>query len=251
MFVRWEKGRNRMGIIDRQAIEGIASGFQSRRLFYPCAGKDIVDPIMAFLPHIDEFWFVDLREFDVKKLLANHEITFLQREGSEITGHYLREKNRPFRLTNECVVCRHVPTERQFTINYCFGSGRGYNAFRAVVKDPSKKLSVFYYRGDSPGEGGSDFRWLGNKMLRYVLAEIEPGGLLVTDGSMGHPQLRKFYRQSSADAPNTLDEARALANASPAFNYRSWHLECVAYLGHRYGPNLAWTVERTDRDEGQ
>ena len=241
-----------MGIINRQAIEEIASGFQSKRLFYPCAGEDIVEPIMTFLPYIDEFWFVDLRKIDVKKLLANHEITFLQREGSEITGHYLREKNRPFRLTNECFVCRHVPSERQFTINYCFGSGRGYNAFRAVVKDPGKKLSVFYYRGDSPGEGGSGFRWLGNKMLCYVLAEIEPGGLLVTDGSNALPQLATFCSKSNYnDQPLAYENGEDAATRSEPFGHRAWHLTCVGYVGDRYGPTLAWRVERTDRDQGQ
>jgi hypothetical protein len=237
-----------MGIIDRQSIEEIASGFQSKRLFYPCAGKDIVDPIKTFLPFIDEFWFIDLNRFDVKELLAEQEIEFLQHDRSEITGYYLRDKNEPFRLRNDCFVCRHIPTDSQFTINYCCGPRSGYNAFRAVVKDPGNPLSVFYYRGDSPGEGGSGFRWTDRKMLRYVLAEIEPGGMLVTDGSMAHPGLSTFCGQSSEHKPNTLEEARAIVNASPAFDYRSWHLECIAYLGHRYGPTLAWRVDRKNAE---
>ena len=76
-----------MSIIDGQAIEEIASGFQSKRLFYPCAGGDIVEPILTFVPFIDEFWFVDLNRFDVKELLAEQEVEFLQHDRSEITGH--------------------------------------------------------------------------------------------------------------------------------------------------------------------
>jgi len=241
-----------MGIIDRQAIEGIASGFQSKRLFYPCAGEDIVEPIMTFLPYIDEFWFVDLNEFDVEELLANHEITFLQREYRTIAGHCLRNKNRPFLLTNHCFVCEHIPTESEFKINYCNGRDAGYHAFRAVVKDPGKKLSVFYYRGDSPGGGGSDFRWLEKKMLRYVLAEIEPGGLLVTDGSNALPQLATFCSKSKYnDLPLAYENGEDAATRSEPFGYRAWNLTCVGYAGDRYGPTLAWRVERTDRDQGQ
>ena len=80
-------------------------------------------------------------------------------------------------------------------------------------------------------------------MLRYVLAEIETGGLLVSDGSLAHPKLTKFLGKSPQHKPNTPEEARAIVDASPAFDYRSWHLECLAYLGHRYGATLAWQVE--------
>jgi hypothetical protein len=44
-------------------------------------------------------------------------------------------------------------------------------------------LSVFYYRGDSPGEGGSNQRWLQPVLFHTVLARLLDGGLIATDGS--------------------------------------------------------------------
>ena len=46
------------------------------------------------------------------------------------------------------------------------------------------KIHVFFYRGDGPGEGGSDFYLMGKKWLAKVFEHFpEKNGLIITDGS--------------------------------------------------------------------
>ena len=49
-----------MSDLDLKWLEEPASYFQSGRLFYPCSEEDIFKPLNIFLPHIKEFWFVDI-----------------------------------------------------------------------------------------------------------------------------------------------------------------------------------------------
>jgi hypothetical protein len=44
-------------------------------------------------------------------------------------------------------------------------------------------MAIFYYTGDSPGEGGSNQVWLGQTLFPLVLDCLLDGGLIVTDGS--------------------------------------------------------------------
>src|SRR4051794_18227136 len=60
-------------------------------------------------------------------------------------------------------------------------SGFGQRAFQKEISS----LGVFFYRGDSEGEGGSGFHWLRRQNLKVVLNKLISGGLLVTDGSNG------------------------------------------------------------------
>jgi len=46
--------------LDLSWLDEPASRFASRRLFYPCAGEDIFEPVNFFLPHIVDFWFADI-----------------------------------------------------------------------------------------------------------------------------------------------------------------------------------------------
>ena len=117
-------------------------------------------------------------------------------------------------------------------VNYC--KGRGYDAFQAIFRNFRRKLSVFYHRGDSGGENGSGFCWLDRPTIKYVLAQLELGGMIVSDGSMAMKRLSKFHRKDDL-------QAQAVAQAEDFVIYQR-HFTCVRYLGHRYGPTLAWKV---------
>ena len=46
------------------------------------------------------------------------------------------------------------------------------------------RIDIFYYRGDSPGEGGSGIFMLGKKWLSRILEHFpEKNGLIITDGN--------------------------------------------------------------------
>ncbi len=70
---------------------------------------------------------------------------------------------------------------RNIRIHRC--RGLGDETFLYFFKNKGCPLSIFYYRGDSPGEGGSGFYWLNGSKLKTVLEVLENGGLIVTDGS--------------------------------------------------------------------
>jgi hypothetical protein len=188
-------------------------------LFYPSAGQDTDLPINAFVPWIREFWFVDAnynlnRRFDKARQLEEerHEVltgtTLRTGEGFEIMVRHER-----YRWSAEAGVV---------TIHRC--RGRGYDVFRQVFAIPGRKVAAFFHRGDSHGEGGSNFYWLGRQRLPNVLNCLEPGGIVVSDGSNA---MRAFRRRLDDGIP-------------PSFEAGTRKFDCVGYLGDRNGPTLVW-----------
>jgi len=218
--------------LDLQWLEEPASHFQSRRLFYPCSGLDIFDPLNIFLSHIEEFWFVDIAYHHNCPKLPATEFRRISQSHQEISGHTLKQKT-PFTISINTSRYLHLATNKEIVINFC--TGRGYDVFRTALRDNKLKLSVFFYRGDSQGASGSGFYWLKQTLLRYVLQEIEPGGLLVSDGSNA---IKAF---SSQHRNNTIGK-NAIAKSKP-FTHHGHYLLCIGYLGKKNGPTLAWRVQ--------
>ena len=208
------------------------SRLKSRRLFYPSAGSDFSTPIASFLPYIDEFWFADINYDLTKPLLTQKDYQLNSRHPSKLSGTTLR-RNEPFTVEVSSESYTHLPTSRVFLANVC--CGRGYDTFRVAFQDTKRLLSVFFYRGDSPGEGGSGFRWLRKPMLKYVLAQLDPHAIIVSDGSCAMRNLSQFHGDGSVGI--------GAVSKSKSFKYRERHFECIGYLGERYGPTLAWSVD--------
>lgn len=206
-----------------EACEGLAS----RCLFYPSAGNDTRTPLAAFLPWVDDFWFVDVAYDLTVPFNRQYQI---EDEGTEqLTGTTLKTRQ-PF-----CIDVRHERyrwPRRSTPVNIHRCRGRGYDTFRAAFMIPRKTVSVFFHRGDSPGEGGSNFYWLGRKRLADVMGCLEPGGLVVSDGSNALRQFRQSRRTGRIGA-----EA---ANSAQPFAAASRRFVCVGYLGERNGPTLVW-----------
>jgi len=200
---------------------------QSRCLLYPSAGTDWETPLMAFHPWIESFWFVDTSHKDSAKLkrlcdsVALIETSAL--EGRRINGNPTAVK-----------ICRFQCSlgSKQFDVHLC--RGKGYDTFRLAFKDCGKGMSVFFHRGDSLGEGGSAFRWLDRRRLNDVLQCLEPGGLIVSDGSLAIPQLAVF-NDSSESGESAFRAAKPFERFGRAFS-------CVGYLNKRNGPTLVWKV---------
>jgi hypothetical protein len=104
------------------------------------------------------------------------------------------------------------------------------------MRGTGRRLSVFFHRGDSPGEGGSNFYWLGRKRLANVLQQLEPGGLIVSDGSLALKQFRRTLE----------DETLPDLSSIESFEAKGHRFECVGYLGYRYGPTFAWKTSRVE-----
>ncbi len=216
---------------------------KSKSLFYPCAGRDIIEVLDLFAPYINEFHFVDLLDEKLYGYNRNSESPFLERLPRR--NHFEEEENFPTRTYNfidrdMVKIYRKITRERyssgpdkpyrgqisftpfheketystadQFKFDlykyrddgycvfkklidhidlyensysdiYSHDEYRYYSNYRGSDSAEQKKFAVFFYRGDSQGEGGSGFYWLSNRYLSEVLQSIEDGGFLVTDGS--------------------------------------------------------------------
>jgi hypothetical protein len=205
----------------------VCEGFASRCLFYPSAGTDTETPLAAFLPWIDDYWFVDIAYNLRVPFARGYQVEDARAEG--IVGTTIKSRL-PFRI--DILHERRRFPERETPVNIHWCRGRGYDAFRVVFAIPNRPMSVFFHRGDSPSEGGSNFYWLGRKRLVNVVACLEPGGLVVSDGSNAMRQFRPCARADSVGI-ETAKQVRSFAAVSRQF-------ACVGYLGERNGPTLVW-----------
>ena len=162
----------------------------SRRLLYPSAGADFILPIKSFHPFIDEFWFVDkLYKID-SPLLDDEQFKRVKSSLSTLSGTTLKKRSR-FEIQIRHDTYSHQGSNRQFVVNKCRDCG--YDLFRAAFRIPNRKLSIFFYRGDSEGESGSGFYWLRRPTIKHVIEQLEPKALIVSDGSNAISRFRRFH----------------------------------------------------------
>jgi hypothetical protein len=220
--------------IDDAAIALLPPG----ALFYPCSGPDIESAVSLFRRRVSEFWFVDpkynsswlpdLSGFVIEsESTSNHSGTTIWSQTSFEVRVYTRE-------------CRSLDDGSLLRVNFC--EGRGYNALRVLIAAPQVPLSVFYYRGDSPGESGSGFYWLRKPRLRNLLRVLQPNGLIVTDGSNADRRFRRFHtKNSDSCTQRPMPGPEAQERAKP-FAYHGREFKCIGYTTPRYGPTLVWQV---------
>lgn len=233
----------------RQRIDGTT-------LFYPCSGEDWPRPIAIFAPVITDFWFVDLRYFTSfaatrsRPLLRPdpaYELLDVVIEGPAIATleHRTDEKTgKRYPWMEPCTRTeryRHRESGREVRIHR--RRGFGPSAMRKHIQE----LGVFFYRGDSMGEGGSRTLWLTVRggcvrLIDEVLERVLDGGLIVTDGANclpeGNPysEFGRFYQRQVG--PEALSLSREFHDD------RDNCFRCIGYAGQRYGPTLVWQVEK-------
>lgn len=231
-------------------------------LFYPCSGSDLEAPIWLFSPFVTEFWFVDRGYFtpghqDTKGYgfdrPADEVAPILDRDadyqllGTNIEGPaYWRLSNRDIEPCILTEIYRHLPSGR--TIQIKRRRGYGFSAFRNDIR----QIGVFFYRGDSGGEGGSGNLWLKPDHINEICAKLIDGGLLVTDGSQQSkwtkPAPNSEYwplAQFHGGRPRPKDPEEILRVTRPFTDSKGRTFTCVGYAGERYGPTLIWRVARS------
>jgi len=230
-------------------------------LFYPCSGDDLHAPIRMFAPHVKDFWFVDRGYFapghqDTKRygmdvdacrakpvLAGNPDYELV-----DTTIYGPSSWNPGNRDIEPCILketYRHLPSGKQIRVRR--RRGYGFSAFRTEIR----QIGVFFYRGDSPGEGGSGNLWLKSSHVDEICAKLIDGGLLVTDGS----QQCNWPRQASKSKygplaqyhfgkkPCPVDPEEIVRTTKPFQDPKGRRFNCVGYAGKRYGPTLVWKVE--------
>jgi len=236
--------------------EKILHGIEGKALFYPCSGNDLLVPIEIFSPYVTDFWFIDRGYFspghqdtrfygaDVSAdkqppvLLSDNRYKFLNKviEGPPSWD--------PYKMDIEpCVLCEtylHIQTGREIRVH----RRRGYG-FSAIRNETAiGKLGVFFYRGDSQGDGGSGNLWLSKEHLNEVLERLVNGGLLALDGSDGSPwgrggEISKYAWKSPSQRPSEL-----IKSMTAFQDNKGRRFACVGYAGNRYGPTMIWQVHR-------
>ena len=227
----------------RKSVEGTT-------LFYPCSGNDFRAPLQLFSPFISEFWFVDVQYFtNLHRADRAQPVFHKVREYELIETPVIvgpptfRKETRTDPKTGKqdpfiepCVlteVYRHLPTGK--TVKVHRRRGFGTSAFDQEIAS----LGVFYYRGDSMGEGGSGDCWLCRPLLQLVLSKLVSGGLFVTDGSQGErsSEYQELWKFHDSDVGK-----EAVDLVMPFTDKDGVAFSCVGYAGQRYGPTLIWRV---------
>ena len=231
-------------------------------LFYPCSGNDLAAPIRLFSPRVTEFWFVDRGYFtpghqDTRQYgfdrPADEVVPVLGGDADyqllhkDIVG--LPSWSPHNRDIEPCILTetyRHLPSGR--TIKIKRRRGYGFSAFRNDIR----QIGVFFYRGDSPGEGGSGNLWLKPDHIDEICAKLIDGGLLVTDGSQQSkwtkPAPNSEYwslAQYHGGRPRPKDPEEIVRITTPFTDSKGRTFTCVGYAGERYGPTLIWRVNRS------
>ena len=183
-------------------------------LFYPCCGDDIDHAIESFTACVTDFHFADPYHLPVKRGAGTacstidipHLTTVVQRDTVSTSVE-----------RNSSVLHLHEK-----------------DGLLTLIENV-ERLSVFYYRGDSYGEGGSKQRWLEPVLFHTLLAKLLNGGLIVTDGSncgSGDPHVPVRWAALCGEAPDDRD-----------FLYAQRRFTYVSHLGeHRDRALRAWQV---------
>ncbi len=163
----------------------ILGSLTARTLFYPCSGNDIYTPIEAFKSVVTDFWFADFN-YTKEPLLKDGSTYQLSERAWEDVGTLRTPRgSASIRKVFHETYHRHLDSGT-IRIHRC--NGHALDAFEQHIRARGIQLSVFFHRGDSPGEGGSGIYWL-DRHLESVLEALEDGGLIVSYHFTLHPSL--------------------------------------------------------------
>ncbi len=219
--------------------QNVIEKLEAKNLFYPSAGYDLEDLVKWFSPSITNFYFIDII-YDSKTALTNEtEYKLLDQANCSLNGKTINNKEQ-YKIEISKQLYEDINLRHQFSVYMC--RGRGYDAFRSIFKLQDCRMSIFFYRGDSGGEGGSGFNWLKKPRLRNILEVLEDGGLIITDGSNSDRMFNKHDTKSDSniDGPTAFNDAQSFLYAERKFN-------CVGYLDNKNGPTLIWQVTKIPR----
>ena len=229
-------------------------------LYYPCCGADTQEPIKLFSKYVDQFHFADIHNISLPATEAQEGRNRLNRifEWGEFCGgregesllrpHWVVEKS----IVNDVDIDRETQDFKKTLSDdkWVPKNPRKYQETWANSRDGSKNevychcndgiitlyslnnISVFFYRGDSIGEGGSGQWWLGPKLFNFVLDKLLDGGLIITDGSNPDPNCE-------------MVEWDSLWNEKHDFVYRDRNFKCLGQLAasERRRATYVWQVK--------
>lgn len=232
-------------------------------LFYPCSGSDFIEPIQLFKHIIDDFVFVDrgyftpghqdTRRHGLDVLPEDAELVLKDFPEFEFVSRNINRPPRPEGTSHRKVYPSSgsiepcVLTERYFHrplgryINIHRRRGYGFSALRKEIF----RVRVFFYRGDSLGEGGSGNFWLAKGHMEELLEKMNSDSYIVTDGSNGSSSsLYSFlYPLRDAKRSSTITDDDVVSRIPLHCDSQGRIFRCVGEARPGYGPTLIWNVK--------
>ncbi|PKL84540.1 MAG: hypothetical protein CVV22_12425 [Ignavibacteriae bacterium HGW-Ignavibacteriae-1] len=224
--------------LDEKYITQIQDGV----LFYPCSGYDVKLPISLFAPYVNQFIFADLCEYrnlknpkfkELINLPSNYKLQKSVIKGaveSDFTQHWNYRSIEPGVRD-----FKYYDKNTQHRVSVLFRRGYGIYALRDLVSE----LDVFFYRGDSMGEGGSDARWNTRPSISCTLSKLKDGGLYITDGSNCLQREYSFLKNYQNEY-----NKKEYPPGRDYFDKSGNMFSCVGEIGPRYGPTFVWKVTK-------
>ncbi|MEZ6058504.1 MAG: hypothetical protein R3C01_17520 [Planctomycetaceae bacterium] len=225
---------------------GEANPTMKRSLFYPCCGRDVRESVRSWLHMADDFWFGEITYTHERKLKSGETDISWRIPNVSLPQLQLLSENDSFLAgdndhSSPVKTFTYLHTTWNKTITFNFVGGCAVAAFHRL---PFEKIAIFVNRGDHRvnGEGSSGICWLANNgtgafpdgLLKDVLAKLDIGGLIVSDGSNADESLAPYWDQR--DVPRDIH-----LNAKP-ITLHGRKMRCIGMLEPKYGPTLIWQV---------
>lgn len=218
-------------------------------LFYPCSGGDLWTPMVMFAPFVKGFCFADYGYFR-----PNHQNT--RHYGLDVAVEEagpIPAPNGEWELISRDIIPsgKGIWGEKLYSLKEHYrliATGKMFEVIRAGIdaRDAfarfAEPLGVFFYRGDSLGEGGSGIPWNSADMHDLISQRLIHEGLFITDGcNPGQPP---------AEYPG--NSAVITAREMKPGDFWRWgaylkdnlgdggDISCVGFAGYHYGGTLVW-----------
>ena len=240
-----------MNLMRQYALDNsVFNGIPGRTFIYPCAGNDWDEPLAAFATWFDEFHFVDLDyQFSRHSLIKSSRWTLVPASATfdgpaDDAIRYVQTETSAYRdispaWLRETYACQQSDRTIRITRR------RGFGQY-ALDELPDASLGVFFHRGDSTGEGGSNTWFLENWKARHPplgclfdksKRKLAYPALIVSDGSNTH--IRQLRTASQASDSNSQT-----GSVDTAFDCFGLHWRQVGEIGvSPRGRTIIWRVE--------
>ncbi len=215
--------------------------------FYPCAGRDWKQPLSAFSGAFDRFVFVDLGyqfdcevPLDVPALLRKERSRHL-RGPARSECRIISPAHGPYRDIEPAWLHEEfIDTQSGHNVNVT--RRRGFGQY-ALDEFEDGSLGMFFHRGDSSGEGGSNTWFFSNHRFRdpvlgmlfdKVKRKLANPAYIATDGS-------------NVTLTQLLKAARGETQGIEQFTSGGLHWELVGILPFKEQRNtVIWRVSKTE-----
>jgi len=227
-----------------------------KTLFYPSAGnEDWKNTLVQFLDSTDKFIFADINYSEnhlknFKRHVAEVGLITAEEKIGTFSGQMTIVSNgkNSYRHLEPAYYHLHV-TIKNIKKIITFRKGFGQYALNELDENG---LHVFYHRGDSVGESGSNVFYLANRHARHkpleklfnvLSSKLTNNSVIVSDGSnTDFKQFKILYRNiKDLDKQTVIDSI-----VGKEISILDTTLKCIDVLDRRHNHTLAWEVSKNE-----